>query len=417
MPTSRFLDAQVAAERRALRLVARDDVQAGVRAQAATWRDGTPGFLPETYEQIPASIAEVVFMVALEVINDDPRRPEVIEISASPHRWGGLDVPGGRWGINNPDTLYFAVPLEAGSRYVVTGRRAPDGPIDSNFSIQVLDIWATLANLGHRDLAIDADGRYRITIDDTPADGRANHLQHQPHGRILIIRQTLADWARSRPDTLSVERVAGPAPAAPRGDDELARQIVARLGDVIVHSLRTLQPPILRLPANTIPSPGAVGDKSGYLVTQRNTLGHFRLGDDDALVAVLDPGGAGYTAFTATNAWGVTPDSARHQHSLNHHQADIAADGTITLVVSRRDPGIHNWIDIAGLREGFLMLRWQLLDEQRGARGGPGISVRSVRFDELASVLPPTVSRVSPDERRHHLLARGAAFASRFEGR
>lgn len=353
-------------------------------------------------------------MVALEVVNDDPRRPEVVEISIAPHQWGGLDVPGGRWGINNPDTLYFAVPVEPESRYVIKGRRFADAPVDINFSNQVRDVWATLGNLGRRELVVDAAGRYQVTLDDQPAEGRPNHLQIRPGGPVVIIRQTLGDWSKARPDELSVERVAGPPPAAPRSDDELARELIERLGDVITHNVNTLQAPIFRLPANTIPQPGAPGDKSGYLVTQRSTLGHFRLDDDEALVAVFNPGGAGYAAFTATNTWGVTPDSARHPNSLNNHQAALDADGTITLVVANRDPGIFNWIDPGGLREGILMLRWQLLDENPSPAGGPGIDVQQVRHDALAAVLPPGVKRVDAAERQRQIEARGAAYAKRF---
>lgn len=416
MANTPFIDTQIAAERHAIRLLARGDVQAALDTQAAVWREGTPGFLPETYAQLRASIQEVVLLVALQVVNGDARRPEVVEISASPHHWGGTDVPGGRWGINNPDTLYFHVPIESGSRYVIHGRRAAHGPIDINVSVQVPDIWATLGNLGQRDLVVDAHGHYRITLDDLPADGRPHHLQHQPRGSALIIRQTLADWAHARPDVLTVERVAGPAPDAPPSDDELARQVIARLADVIQHNIHTLQAPIFRNPANTIAQPGAAGNKSGYLVTQRNALGHFHLEDDKALLAVLTPGGAGYAAFTATNLWGITPDSSRHQHSLNLHQARPNADGTITLVVANHDPGLHNWIDPGGLRQGILMLRWQLLDDHPGTPG-PAITLRHVHQSELHTLLPGATPRLTTQERLQQILERGTAFERRFKDR
>lgn len=412
-----FLQTQSALERHAIALIARPDVQAALDWLAATWRDATPGRLPETYAQIHDSIREVVLLVALQVVNGDARRPQVVEISAGPHRWGGVDVPGGRWGINNPDTLYFAVPVEAGSSYMIEGNRFEDGPLDSNFSIQVRDVWATLDNIGQRDLQVGPDGRYRITVDDQPADGRRNHLQIKPGATVLIVRQTLADWLQTRPDRLSVERVAGPAAQAPRDDDELARELIARMADVIAHSINTLQPPIFRLPPNTIGQPGAIGDKSGYLVTQRNTLGHFRLGDDEALVAQLSPGGAGYCAFTATNTWGVTPDSALHQNSLNNRQAEIGSDGSITLVVANQDPGVYNWVDPGGLREGILMLRWQLLDEHSSPEGGPAVQVRLVKRDELPSILPINARRVTETDRHDQLAARSRSYWTRFEDR
>jgi len=412
VPNNLFLATQVQVERHAVQLLQRPDVREAVKSESARWRNGTPGFLDETYAQIDASIEEVALLVALQVVNGDALRPRVVEISVGPHHWGGFDVPGGRWGINNPDTLYFAIPIVEGERYVVRGRRHATGPIDVNFSIQTPDVWGTLDNIGRRDLRIEPDGIYRIDIGDAPENGQSNQLQIKPGGTVLLIRQTLADWT-VKPDVLTVERIGG-KPAGPvASDDDLARELIVRLATVITHNLETLQSPVLRLSVNTIPQPAEPGHKPGYLITQRNTLGHFRLEDDEALVAVFTPGGAGYAAFTATNIWGITPDAARYQNSLNTHQADINPDGTITFVVANRDPGIFNWIDPGGNREGILMLRWQLLDEYR-AEAGPGIDVRKVLHDALRSILPQTIRRVSETERQHQIAARAAAYERRF---
>ena len=106
---SPFLRVQLQAEVRAIRLVARPDVREAIESLKTVWQAATPGLLDETYGRIHDSIDEVLFMVTLESINDDARRPQVVEISAAPHRWGNTDVPGGRWGINNPDTLYLSL--------------------------------------------------------------------------------------------------------------------------------------------------------------------------------------------------------------------------------------------------------------------------------------------------------------------
>ena len=49
-------------------------------------------------------------------------------------------------------------------------------------------------------------------------------------------------------------------------------------------------------------------------------------------------------------------------------------DGTYTYVISATDPGVHNWIDSDGLREGILTLRMAEFPRRRptedlGARG------------------------------------------------
>ena len=376
---SEFVQTQVEIEIAALRLVGRSDVRAAVTVQAERWRAGTPGFLPETYAQLQPSIDEVAFLVALQVADDDPCRPRIVEISAGSHVWGGLDVPGGRWGINNPDMLYFAAPVERRSRYVLKGRPLRGAPTDINVSVQTPDVWGTLDSIGRRELALEPDGSFTVTVGDQPATTGTNQLPIRDGGTVLLIRQTLADWTGELPYELSIDRVAGPEPSTPPSDDDRAQRLIDRLGVVIDHSLQTLQPPIFELPANTISPPGTAGDKPGYLVAQRNTLGHFRLADDEALVLVLSAGGAGYAAVAAPNVWGVTADSARHQNSLNSRQAVLDADGRITAVVANVDPGVVNWIDPGGHREGILMLRWQLLDQEPGAGVQPGVTVRQVR--------------------------------------
>lgn len=155
-----FIATQTGLERAALRLIGRSDVRAAITDQAHRWRSGTPGFLPETYVQLAPSIDEVALLVALQVVNSDARRPQVVEISAGPHTWGDLDAPGSRWGINNPDTLYFAVPVEPASTYLLRGRPRGPEPTDVNVSVQTPDVWGTLDSLGRRDLVTAADGSF-----------------------------------------------------------------------------------------------------------------------------------------------------------------------------------------------------------------------------------------------------------------
>lgn len=390
-PPTGELRSQVEIERAALRLVGRSDVRAAVSELAGRWRAGTPGFLPESYAQLSASIDEVVLLVALQVADADPRRPQIVEISAGPHVWGGLSVPGGRWGINNPDTLYFAAPVEPTSTYVLRGRPRSGVPTDLNVSVQTPDVWGTLDSLGRRDIVFEPDGGFAITVGDPAGVGGANRLPIRGGGTVLLIRQTLADWGTELPYDLAIERTHGPPPTGRETEDDQARTLIERLRVVIDHSLETLQPPIFERPVNTIPPPGAPGDKPGYLVAQRNTLGHFRLAD-------------------------VTADSARHQNSLNSRQAVRDPDGRFTLVVANVDPGVTNWIDPGGSREGILMLRWQLLDESPDATGSPGVKVRTVRVSDLPRLLP-TAPRVGEGARQRQLAARADAYVRRFDER
>ena len=56
----------------------------------------------------------------------------------------------------------------------------------------------------------------------------------------------------------------------------------------------------------------------------------------------------------------------------------IGEDGSIQLVVARRDPGVPNWIETAGHDHGTMAVRWVLAD------GSPEPKCRVVSVDSLA---------------------------------
>ncbi|MFX6803679.1 hypothetical protein ABTH20_19680, partial [Acinetobacter baumannii] len=60
-------------------------------------------------------------------------------------------------------------------------------------------------------------------------------------------------------------------------------------------------------PANTLSSP-SISSTLGTLTTQASSFGYFKLADDEALVATVQTGGAGYVVFPVTDPWLVTVD-------------------------------------------------------------------------------------------------------------
>ena len=93
------------------------------------------------------------------------------------------------------------------------------------------------------------------------------------------------------------------------------------------------------------------------------------------------------------NYWMESMDFINHQSSLNGHQAVLDADGVFRAVVSRADPGVPNWLDTTGLREGSLIYRWNQAD------GSPIPRARVVKLDELRSLLPAETRSVTKSER------------------
>ena len=46
------------------------------------------------------------------------------------------------------------------------------------------------------------------------------------------------------------------------------------------------------------------------------------------------------------------------QITVNKHSARYEADGSIRIICAASDPGVGNWIDTCGHREGTALLRW-----------------------------------------------------------
>jgi hypothetical protein len=133
----------------------------------------------------------------------------------------------------------------------------------------------------------------------------------------------------------------------------------------------------------------------------------YRLGPDEALVVETEPPDARYWQIQLCDVWFRTLDYATHQTSLNHHQARLDPDGRFRCVIAHRDPGVANWLDAMRYGEGMIQYRWVW------SRSNPQPRLRRLRFQELASALPPGTPRISPEERRRQLAIRQAHVARR----
>ena len=107
------------------------------------------------------------------------------------------------------------------------------------------------------------------------------------------------------------------------------------------------------------------------------------------------------------NGWYESFDYRHRFCGLTCEGVSYHTDGSVTLVVAERDPGVANWLEAAGHREGHIAIRWQLT-------GGdlPIPDTRVVPVDEVASITGlPTVT---PDERARQRRQLAASFDARF---
>jgi len=373
-----------------------------------------PQFLADPRAATPAgratleqNLCEIVFSAATHAVVMDPARPRVGWTINLPHRWFGRDVPGSRHGVDNPDNIYRVIAIDDVSHYEVRGRVRPEPGPDVSFTVfsAYPGDGADSHSLGLLTLAeidTDADGAFTLSVDPGPADGRRNHLRVAPGARLLFVRDSLHDWVRETPVELEVVRLSGPE-AAPATDDELALRAVQIAERAVPYWIGSMPKWFGQRPHNVLPQASA----SNFAYTkQANAGGQWRLADGEALVVTIDAMAAAYVGFQIADPWGAAPDYARHSASLNIAQAQPDAQGTYTFVVARHDPGVHNWIDTAGLDEGTLLIRWQ------GLPPGAPVAERSLRHAGVVRLAQ--IDRVfSPAERQAQGAARSAAYARR----
>ena len=142
--------------------------------------------------------------------------------------------------------------------------------------------------------------------------------------------------------------------------------------------------------------------------------GVYELEQDEALVVesrVKVP--PQYIGFHLSNLWGESHDFANHQSSLNGMQMEIDQDGVLRWVVAHRDPGVPNWVDTTGHREGYLVSRWAY-SKTPPKQDWPTVFAKKVPFAEIRKHLPEELREVTPDERRECIRERQLHIQSRY---
>jgi hypothetical protein len=391
----------------ALELTRHPTVRAAYRSVAETWlaRAKASDAMRACFE---AAFAEVMFSAAVWSSNQDKLRPKVSCITRLGHPVSGQDIPGSRWGIDNPDSVYRVIPISGDERYEIRGRVGANRMTENYFTLWDANM-GTVAVLNGRTMAVDSDGSFTITVDSEPAGNRPNHVQSTPDAHEFYIRDVLLHWDRDDPNHLSVQRLGSAPTTRARTLDEQAEATAdmmayfANFTGKLSHGVYKSEPNNFNLAWSA--------DKVGAMRNQVYVMGRFDLKPDEAFVVDVGDGGAEYFTVPLSNIWGTTLELVDRTGSLNKAQSVANEDGTYTYVIAATDPGVANWIDSDGLGEGILTLRMAEFGgagpkENLGARG------RVVKLDRL-DVEVPTLRRVTAGERATELAERRAAYLRR----
>ena len=389
----------------ALDLIEHPTVRAAYRSVAETWL-GRARASDAMHARFARAYEEVMFSAAVWSSNQDPLRPKVTTITRLAHEVDGRRVPGSRWGIDNPDTVYRVVPISGDERYVLRGRVGEQRMTENYFTLWN-DRMGTVDVCDGRRMHVEADGSYEITVDADEAGGRPNHLRSTSEAHELYIRDVLLDWGRDDPNTIEVERLGGPPATAALTLDEQAEATAAMMAHFADFTGK-LSHGMYKTPPNHF-SLAWTADHTGAMRSQVYVAGRYELTPDEAFVVDVSDGGAEYFTVPLSNIWGTTLDVLDRTGSLNKAQSRPNDDGTYTFVIAGQDPGVHNWIDTGGLPEGILTLRMAEFPEG-GARPDLAATGRVVPIDQVGDLGLPTVTG---GERATQLAERRAGYLRR----
>lgn len=392
----------------ALRIVARAEFARARENVELRWRrvlhNDPP---PEAWASFDDMLTDYTYNYALKAVAD-PNYPKVIHVYTQPHQWKGMAVPGSRWGGNNPDNVYRIIPIDAQSHYRIEGRRIGGGPSNVSFSlVGDYETTETLGVLTNKDLHYNPDGTFALDLGPETVAGRSNYIQTKSGTLFLFIRDTLSDWDQ-KADALVAHRL-DPPTAPPRTDEEAAeigaRAMVAGQPRVYYYVK------VAHGTLNELPPLPSTSSSLGGLVSQRGTYGDASLSDDDALIVTLQPSDASYFSIVAHDWWFITRDVTRYQSSLTTAQSQRDKDGSISYVLSLRDPGVYNWVDPGGLHNPIFMIRLQGLSGTSGVE--PSVTTRLVKLSALKTELPAETRWVTQAQRAAQIAKRKRQYEER----
>jgi hypothetical protein len=391
----------------ALELTAHPTVRAAYSAVAENWlsRAKPSAAMRERFD---AAFAEVMFSAAVWSSNQDPLRPKITCITRLAHPVAGRTIPGTRWGIDNPDSVYRVIPISGDERYEIRGRVGEHRMTENYFTLWDANM-GTVDVLDGRTMEVESDGSFTITVGSEPANGRPNHVRSTLEAHEFYIRDVLLDWGRDDPNHLTVERLGGPPTGSARTLDEQAEATAAMMAH-FANFTGKLSHGVYKMPANHFDLAWSA-DRAGAMRNQVYVMGRFDLRPDEAFVVDVDDGGAEYFTVPLSNIWGTTLEIVDRTGSLNKAQSHPGDGGGYTYVISATDPGTRNWIDTDGLHEGILTLRMAEFGPD-GPRQDLGARGRVVKLDDLDAEVP-ALDRVTPQERAEELSARRAAYLRR----
>ncbi len=307
----------------------------------------------------------------------------------------------------NLDNTYYAANIDVRETYSLRFNVRTIDDIVLTVQGRVDGVMRAWGNLSLSDLEVGPDGDVEVILGAEPHDG--NWIPLEPGGDYLFVRIYYFDWDQGIPPALQFDCISATDPQAAYMPPE---QLTSGLHDALDYITRTTDGVMKWGEDFFAHSPGPNQFPPTFagpiqVITYGGT--RFVLEPDEALIMDFEPPDARYWVVQWHHLpWGDAADFVHTITSLNHTQVDVDDDGRVRIVVAHRDPGVKNWLDTNGRREGLLMNRWIWTNNNPIPVG------TVIPFDRLSESLNAGIGRFSPSDREQQLAARRAHLARRY---
>ncbi|HET8882446.1 MAG TPA: DUF1214 domain-containing protein [Solimonas sp.] len=292
----------------------------------------------------------------------------------------------GKIGADNPDNAYSFARINGRNEYVIRGTRGTVSYLSVRSQKGGYETDGKMEETGFvdaRDLHYGPNGEFEIRIGaDKPAQG--DWLRIEPDSNAIVVRQTFLDRNAEKPAQLSIARIGRDAQPAPLSAERLqagltnTANFVNGTATVFANWAQSYLPNENRLP----PADQALCQATGGDPNIFYYHSAWKLAPDEALVIRIPRiPDCRFWNLQINNWWMESLDYRYHHIHLNKHSAKLAADGSCTIVLAHRDPGVPNWLETAGHERGTMCLRWV------GATEHVDPVTQVVKLDQLAKAL------------------------------
>jgi len=289
------------------------------------------------------------------------------------------------WGAASPDSVYRSARLTGGVTYRISGHLG-NSP---SASLQFFDGGEICLTLRPEDLSQKPAGEVEVFVGGPKRDGAWFAL---PDGvTALLLRQFFPDWGAAQPARLRIEAIDSRAADWPKmSPDRITKELDA-LGEWV---RLTTQFWADRLTTGFRDYPNGFTEFTMRPRIPAISWGFFDVQPGHAWIMEMPVPDSPYWSVQPGTIWWRTLDYANRHSSLNNSQTKIDADGMFRAVFSHEDPGVANWIDLQGVRNGAALVR---IADPKGDLSTP--TARVVPIGDLGRALPHA-ARVAPAARQ-----------------